>query len=110
MIPTLILSMSLVIALSWLSVQIRKITKPIKINKSSQEILENHSPHYYWIDYHRSELKGYPNCFVAIHPINGIVFFDSDIKSFTEKYNTTELDRDSLMVLHTSMLKENHGS
>jgi hypothetical protein len=65
---------------------------------------KKHTPHYHWIDLHRDILQNHPNCFVALHPENGIMFFDSDIEGFAIKYGESNTDRHLLMVLHTSML------
>jgi hypothetical protein len=66
----------------------------------------NYNPHYKWIDLHHDTLRYHPNCFVALHPQHGIMFFDSDIQGFAEKYSESETNRSDLMVLHTSMLNQ----
>jgi hypothetical protein len=67
----------------------------------------HHTPHYHWVDHHRNDLIGYPDGFIALHPLNGVVVFDPDIREFATKItNTNHEQRAALMVLHTSMLMQ----
>jgi len=68
-----------------------------------------HTPHYHWIDLHYDVLQNHPDCFVALHPEDGILFFDTDIRDFAEKYEQARVDRSRLMILHTSMLVQVMG-
>lgn len=68
---------------------------------------KNHSPHFHWIDLHREVLRCYRDCFVALHPVNGVVIFDPNIRGFVEKIGDVHHEeRAVLMILHTSMLSQ----